>query len=139
VAEGRWLGTQAPVDRAERAQRWRAAIDDPRQAMLVAVQDGRVLGHLGLEVATYGVASLGMAVTGADRGRGVGGALLAEAIATARRLGAHKVALQVWPHNAAALGLYRKFGFVEEGRLRRHYRRRSGELWDAVVMGLPLD
>ena len=139
VAEGRWLGAQAPVDRVERGQRWRTAIDDPAQAMLVAVEDGRVLGHLGLEVAPYGVASLGMAVIGVARRRGVGSALLTEAIATARRLGAHKVALQVWPHNAAALGLYRRFGFVEEGRLRRHYRRRNGELWDAVVMGLLLD
>ena len=139
VAEGRWLGTQAPVDRVERAQRWRASIDDPRQEMLVAVEDGRVVGHLGLDVAPYGVASLGMAVAAARRGRGVGSALLAEAVAAARRLGAHKVALQVWPHNAAALSLYRKFGFVEEGRLRRHYRRHNGELWDAVIMGLVLD
>jgi len=23
--------------------------------------------------------------------------------------------------------------------MRRHYRRRSGELWDAVIMGLVLD
>jgi len=139
VAEGRWLGTEAPVDRAERGQRWRETIDDPRRVMLVAVEDGRVVGHLGLDVAGHGVASLGMAVAAASRGRGVGSALLAEAVATARRLGAHKVALQVWPHNAAALALYRRFGFAEEGRLRRHYRRASGELWDAVVMGLVLD
>ena len=139
VAEGRWLGTEAPVDRAERAERWRASLADPHRVMLVAVDDGRVVGHLGLEMAGYGVASLGMAVAPASRGRGVGSALLAEAVATARRLGAHKVALQVWPHNAAALALYRRFGFAEEGRLRRHYPRANGELWDAVVMGLVLD
>ncbi|MDQ3574430.1 MAG: hypothetical protein M3404_05830, partial [Actinomycetota bacterium] len=52
---------------------------------------------------------------------------------------AHKVALQVWPHNHGALALYRKFGFVQEGLLRRHYPRRNGELWDAVVMGLVLN
>jgi RimJ/RimL family protein N-acetyltransferase len=44
----------------------------------------------------------------------------------------------VWPHNDRAIALYEKLGFVEEGRLRRHYRRRNGELWDAVVMGLVL-
>jgi RimJ/RimL family protein N-acetyltransferase len=49
------------------------------------------------------------------------------------------VALQVWPHNHAARALYRRFGFADEGLLRRHYRRRNGELWDAVVMGLVLD
>jgi len=32
----------------------------------------------------------------------------------------------------------RWFGFQREGLLRRHYRRRNGELWDTVVMGLPL-
>ena len=38
-----------------------------------------------------------------------------------------------------ALALYRKFGFVEEARLRRHYRQRNGQLWDGVGMGLILD
>ena len=52
--------------------------------------------------------------------------------------GAHKVALEVWPHNHAALRLYQRAGFETEGRLRRHYRRRNGELWDTIVMGLAL-
>lgn len=139
VAEGRWLGTEAPVDRVERRQRLREALEDPRQAVLVALDGGRTVGHLQLELARYGVASLGMEVALASRGGGVGSALLAEAVATARRLGAHKIALQLWPHNVAARALYRRFGFVEEGYLRRHYPRRNGELWDAVVMGLVLD
>jgi RimJ/RimL family protein N-acetyltransferase len=45
----------------------------------------------------------------------------------------------VWPHNGAALRLYERTGFVVEGRLRRHWRRRNGELWDALLMGLVLD
>jgi ribosomal protein S18 acetylase RimI-like enzyme len=49
------------------------------------------------------------------------------------------VALQVWPHNERAIALYRKFGFQVEGRLVRHYRRRNGELWDAIPMALVLD
>jgi RimJ/RimL family protein N-acetyltransferase len=69
----------------------------------------------------------------------VGGALLAGCIDWARRVGAHKVALQVFTHNEAAVALYRRFGFVEEGVLRRHYRRRDGEIYDAIIMGLPLD
>jgi LuxR family maltose regulon positive regulatory protein len=40
--------------------------------------------------------------------------------------------------NAAAIALYRKCGFAEEGRRPRQYRRASGELWDTVVMGLLL-
>lgn len=90
-------------------------------------------------MAGYGVADLGMLVADGWRGRGVGSALLVAGIDWARQAGAHKVALQVWPHNQAAIALYEKFGFGREGLLRRHYRRRNGELWDAVVMGLLLD
>lgn len=139
VAEGIWLGAQAPIDRSERRERMLATIESDRGVQLVAEVDGSIVGLLGLDVAPYGVAQLGMFVAAEWRGKGVGGALVETAVAAARELGAHKVALQVWPHNSAARRLYRRCGFVEEGRLRRHYPRRNGELWDAVIMGLVLD
>ncbi|HWJ30958.1 MAG TPA: hypothetical protein VNR59_01345 [Gaiellaceae bacterium] len=40
--------------------------------------------------------------------------------------------------NEAAIGLYRKFGFVEEGRRVQHMRRANGELCDLIDMGLLL-
>ncbi|MGW1737580.1 GNAT family N-acetyltransferase [Nocardia sp. NPDC001965] len=64
--------------------------------------------------------------------------LLDRVIDWSREHGAHKVSLQVWPHNEPALTLYTRAGFEIEGVLRTHYRRRNGELWDAVVMGLTL-
>ena len=73
-----------------------------------------------------------------SRGRGIGSALLAAAIEKARGEGLHKLSLEVFPHNDAAIALYRKFGFVDEGRRVKHYRRSSGELWDSIVMGLLL-
>jgi RimJ/RimL family protein N-acetyltransferase len=138
AGEGRWIGTEAPVD-VERRRRMVEDVEGDDAIVLVAEAGGVPVGQLGLRVASYGVADLGMAVAAGWRGRGVGTALLAEAVARAREAGAHKIALQVWPHNAAALALYERFGFRREGYLTRHYRRRSGELWDAVVMGLPLD
>jgi ribosomal protein S18 acetylase RimI-like enzyme len=72
------------------------------------------------------------------RGRGVGSALMAAAIEWARDEGLHKLTLAVFPHNAAGIALYRKFGFVDEGLRVRHFRRASGELWDALEMGLLL-
>lgn len=72
------------------------------------------------------------------RGRGVGTALVAAAIDWARARGLHKLALSVFPHNHAAIALYKKFGFVEEGRLVRHVRRADGQLWDLIEMGLLL-
>jgi RimJ/RimL family protein N-acetyltransferase len=138
AAEGRWIGAELPVDRERRRQRLRDELQREAAVVLVAEAGGRIVGQLGMDVASYGVADFGMLVAEGWRGRGVGTALLRAAIEWARRAGAHKVALQVWPHNAAAISLYEKFGFQREGLLRRHYRRRNGELWDAVVMGLQL-
>jgi ribosomal protein S18 acetylase RimI-like enzyme len=85
------------------------------------------------------VASFGMWVAATDRGRGVGRALVDECLRWSAAVGAHKVTLEAWPHNGAAIALYRSAGFEVEGRRRRHYRRRNGELWDAVIMAKVLD
>lgn len=138
VAEGRWIGTEE-VDRDQRGEHFVAGLASPDDAMFVADADGAVVGQLGIGLRPYGVADLGMLVAAPWRRRGVGTALLGSGIDWARNAGAHKVALQVWPHNVAARALYRRFGFADEGLLRRHYRRRNGELWDAVLMGLLLD
>jgi RimJ/RimL family protein N-acetyltransferase len=139
AAEGRWIAAESPVDRSLRRKRLRERLDRRESGMFVAEAGGETIGQLVVDLAGFGVAELGMLVAAGWRGRGVGSALLGAGIEWAREAGAHKVALQVWPHNQAALNLYEKFGFQREGLLRRHYRRRNGELWDAVVMGLPLD
>jgi len=140
VDEDRWLGTQPPVDRDVERSRFLAEMDPSSEnASLVAVVDDEMVGHARVDLTPYKVAGLGMMVDARWRGRGVGGALVRAAIEAASELGAHKVALQVWPHNDVARRLYLRHGFLEEGLLRRHYPRRNGELWDAVIMGLVLD
>jgi ribosomal protein S18 acetylase RimI-like enzyme len=91
-----------------------------------------------MQASRHGFGELGMTVARDWRGRGVGSALLASGIEWARERGLHKVSLSVFPHNTAAIALYKKFGFVEEGRRVKQYRRANGELWDAVDMGLLL-
>lgn len=137
--EGRWIATEVPFDRADRRRRLLEGLDDgAHSGYFVAEMEGCVVGFIGLRVTPYGVVSLGMLVIDGYRSQGVGHALLVRGIEWARASGGHKVALEVWPHNHSALALYRHHGFNEEGRLRQHYRRRSGELWDAIVMGRPL-
>jgi len=139
AAEGRWIGAEAPLDRKRFTDGFAASLANDDVAMFMADAGTEIVGQLRVELLRYRVAELGMMVADGWRGRGVGSALLDDAIAWARDKGAHKVALQMWPHNDRARALYEKFGFEVEGRLRRHYPRRNGELWDAVVMGLLLD
>ncbi len=139
-AEGRWLGIEVPFDRAARDARIREDLAQPGSSgAFVADADGKVVGFINMRLAPFGVASVAMAILDGYRGQGIGTRLVEQGIAWAKQAGAHKVELQVWPHNERGIALYTKMGFTEEGRLRRHYRRRSGELWDAVVMGRLLD
>ena len=136
--EGRWIGREGPLDRDERRQAFERTLDDSDIVTFLAEADGLLLGALGVTLAG-GLAELGMMVRNGHRGQGIGSTLLAACVAWCRARDAHKLALMVWPHNKAAISLYRKFGFRVEGRLVRHYRRRNGELWDALAMGLILD
>ena len=86
----------------------------------------------------HGFGELGMLVDRDWRGRGVGSALVQAAVSRAHGQGLHELCLEVFAHNTAAIALYRRSGFVEEGRRADQYRRASGELWDSVVMGLAL-
>ena len=134
VAEERdGIATEPPVDVEARAASW--TLD----GTFVALMGTELLGSVHVEVSRHGFGEIGMAVAKDRRGQGLGSALLAYAIEWAREQGLHKLCLQVFPHNDGAIGLYRKFGFVEEGRLVRQIRRSSGELWDTIQMGLLLD
>ena len=128
------IATEPPVDIEERAVRFARSVAES----VVAVAGGRIVGTLHVSVSRHGCGELGMLVERDWRGHGIGSALLQAAIGWARGRGLHKLCLEVFPHNTAAIGLYRKFGFADEGRRVRQYRRASGELWDSIVMGLAL-
>jgi len=137
AGEGRWIGAELPLD--EDGDRSRLTESAEQSSLFVAEVDGVLVGMVGMHLPRHRVADLGMNVKDGYRGQGVGSALVERAILWAREVGAHKIALQHWPHNTAARALYEKYGFEQEGYLRRHYPRNSGEIWDAVVMGLLLD
>jgi RimJ/RimL family protein N-acetyltransferase len=128
------IATEPPVDVRQRTAQFARSAD----ASLVAVAGGDIIGMLHVEVSRFGFGELSMLVDAGRRGRGVGSALLLAAIDWARDHGLHKLCLEVFARNTPAIALYRKSGFVEEGRRVRQYRRASGELWDSIIMGLAL-
>jgi L-phenylalanine/L-methionine N-acetyltransferase len=108
-----------------------------REIGLCATIAGRVVGQLGLIVhpgRRAHSAMFGIMVHDDYRGRGVGSALVAAALDCAdRSLGLRRIELTVFADNAPAIALYRKSGFVEEGRS-RGYAMRDGKLVDALHM-----
>lgn len=76
---------------------------------------------------------LGMGVLPEYRGKGLGSRLLASTLEHAQRFGLEKVELSVYTTNLAAVALYRKFGFEEEGVIRK-YRKLDGEYFDCLTM-----
>jgi ribosomal protein S18 acetylase RimI-like enzyme len=83
-------------------------------------------------------ARVALGVEPAFQRRGFGEALLRAAIAFARESGLAWIDLSVLAHNAAALALYRKLGFVETGRSADQFRQ-GGASIDDVAMALALD
>jgi len=138
AGEALWLGAEAPLDPVARRQFFDRCLAGDDAALFVAESHGRLVGSVSV-TSSGGLVDLGMLVARDRRGTGVGSALVEAAVGWARDMGAHKVSLAAWAHNYAARGLYAKYGFVTEGTRRRPYRRRNGQLWDAVLMGLILD
>ena len=115
---------------------------DPNAAVFVAEAPTGVVGRISIardgNPVSHHVAELGLMVAAGERRRGIGTALMEEAVKWARASGVTKVELHVVPHNEPAIALYRKLGFVEEGLRRRQYRI-AGRYVDAILMALYLD
>lgn len=136
------IGAEAPVDKNAYFARRRELIDCPLSASLVAIDkfSGEVVGTLqARHVCGRGEIS-GMVVDEKYRRRGVGGALMRAAMVWANATDhIHKLFLEVWSWNEAAIRLYTQAGFEQEGYHPKQWRRRSGELFDSITMGLVLD
>ena len=77
---------------------------------------------------------LGMALLPAYRGKGIGSMLLEKIIEHAKSFGLEKIELQVYTANVSAIALYKKFGFEQEGLIKK-YRKLDGQYFDCLAMG----
>ncbi|MDE1182446.1 GNAT family N-acetyltransferase [Paraburkholderia sp.] len=104
---------------------------------LCAEVDGRVVGLIDVLPRPHRMAhsaGVGIAVHDDYVGRGVGTALLAAALDRAdSTMGLRRLELTVFVDNHRAIGLYTRFGFVEEGRSPA-FAMRDGMLVDVFHM-----
>lgn len=141
AAEGeRWLTyDRSPSDERRNVKSVRR---DPNAAVFVAETPSGVVGRISIlrdgNPYSNHVAELGLMVAASERRRGIGTALIEEALNWARAAGVTKVELHVFPHNEPAIALYRKLGFREEGQRQHHYRI-DGRYVDAILMARNLD
>lgn len=109
----------------------------------LAVEDEKILGVLdygprhkskfGQHVITFGVMTDENA-----RGKGVASRLIQFFIEYARKEGYQKITIQAMGSNPQALALYKKLGFIEEGRLRNEFFI-HGRYIDDYILGFPLN
>lgn len=107
-----------PVTAEEEAGFLRTYRENPRNLMLLAKEEGRIIGDGHIEAFSRRLshrAGLGITVRKAAWGRGVGTAIMERLIAHAWEQGIEIIELQVRSDNARAIRLYEKFGFVKIG------------------------
>lgn len=105
----------------------KASLSDPAMALLGLMERDAPTG--GDELVGYAVAARlpfeaelqALLVAESCRGRGVAGRLLAAVVDQARGWGSERLLLEVRAGNAAAIALYRRRGFQEDGRRRGYY------------------
>jgi len=111
----------------------------PNALSLAAVVDGRIVGSASARPGEHRrvahQAELGLGVLKEFWGLGLGRMLTEVALEWGRARGLRKLNLRVWDDNVRAHELYRKLGFVEEGRLHGDILRRDGRYSDSIVMG----
>jgi RimJ/RimL family protein N-acetyltransferase len=124
----------------EKERKWIADhLENERWLAIVAEVDGRIAGLLNFTTRPrrrlHHAGAFGMSVVREWRGKGVGTALLTTLIDWAEAHPAlEKVSLAVFADNEPAIGLYRKLGFVEEGRRVREVRFGADRYVDDLLM-----
>lgn len=88
---------------------------------LLAEENGKILGYLGMKpVLDEGYIS-NVAVTSGARGKGIGSCLLKKLDEYAKEHEIKTISLEVRPSNAPAIALYEKFGYKQVGRRKNFY------------------
>jgi L-phenylalanine/L-methionine N-acetyltransferase len=140
--EGGWLLSSNGWRSVAEERRYLRALKRHADAAVYVATDGdAVVGRLSLardpNPSSRHVADLGLMVAASHRRRGIGRALLEQAVAWAREAEIRKLELHVFPWNEPAIVLYERFGFEREGLRREHYCR-DGEYLDAILMAYRL-
>ena len=123
-----------PTPWSETFLRDQLADTETRTLLVAEGADGTPVGHAVLVVVADEGHVTSIAVDPAHQRRGIGACLLAALCRDARARGLASMTLEVRTSNAAAISLYRRFGFVPAGVRPAYYTDADGTTTDALVM-----
>ena len=109
---------------------WREASND-FACYIVALDDMEIIGFAGCWISFEEAQVTNIALTSAQRDRGLGKVLMAKLMRAAAERGAERMTLEVRPSNTSALRLYEGLGFAAIG-VRKKYYQDNDE--DAILM-----
>jgi len=113
---------------------FRAELAASHAQLTVCSIDGAIAGYLCWWLIAGEMEIQNVATDPGWQRRGIGRALVVQALAAGRAAGATRALLEVRVGNAGAIALYRSFGFTDSGIRKRYYA--DGE--DALLMELDL-
>lgn len=104
--------------------------------------DGKIVGSVTLDrsdlIKLNHIVTLGITILKEYCGLGIGSSLMKKVIEWTKSNGVEKIELEVFENNISAIMLYKKFGFVEEGRKRKCIKTNDG-YQDMILMGRLLE
>ncbi len=108
-------------------------LENEQSLFYAAVEDGQVIGYIGMSFVLDEGYIYNVAVDGNHRKNGVGSALIRTLVTHCKKEGFAFLTLEVRESNAAARSLYRHFGFIKVGERKNYY---SDPTENAVLMTL---
>jgi len=105
---------------------------------LVAEKEGKIIGATTLDRSSIRklnhTVSFGITILKEFSGQGIGSLLMKRVIEWAELNNIEKIDLEVFSDNTPGISLYKKFGFIEEGRKRKAIKTEDGYR-DMILMG----
>ena len=98
-------------------------LENKTSRFLVAAEDGRVIGYIGMSAVIDEGYLFNVAVDRQYRKKGVGSALVRELVTFCQKRNYAFLTLEVRESNAPAISLYSRFGFVRVGERKNYYSK----------------
>jgi acetyl coenzyme A synthetase (ADP forming)-like protein len=109
--ESRWLRFFSGSANLEKAAQWAVDVDYNRRYGIVALSEGRIVGHGAYHSTGDGRAEIALAVADELQGHGLGTLLLGHLAEAASMNGVHVLEADVLPQNHRMIELFRESGF----------------------------